>query len=451
MHASGGKWLPAPHLLRIDREVCDLLAGRLRENVLLIYAPPRHGKSEFISRYLTAFHMLRWPEKHVMLASYAATLAQRWGRAARSLVDEFGWGLSRVRVNPARKTAGDWEIEGHGGRMLCNGVGGAFTGFGGHLSILDDTIKDAKQALSPTVSDGQWDWYQSTFATRREPGGKMIAIGTRWSDDDLLGRIEKQSQEEHGEPVRVLRLPALAEAGDPLGREPGEALWEDRWPRANLERTRLSTESFWYNALYQGAPEAHRFAEWPKSYFGSHIWFDQWPPEDEIALKILTLDPALGRTSSSDYSAYTMLAVAKGGLCYIDADIDRRDISRMLSEGKAIVQWFRPDEFGMEEQNFHGLELHVSEQWGGLQPLTATITQHTDKIARIKTTLGPLLNKGLLRFKRGSLGVDRLLEQMRGFPKHQHDDGPDSLEMAIRMAAKHFPELLPQGRYGIAA
>lgn len=437
--------------MRIDQEVCDLIGGRTRENILCIETPPRHGKSEFISKYLTAFHMLRWPNKHVMVASYAASLARRWGRHARDLVSEFGLSLAGVRLHRSRQTQGDWEIAHHGGRMICNGVGGAFTGFGWHLGILDDTVKDAKQALSPTISDGQWDWYQSTFATRREPGGKMIAIGTRWSDDDLLGRIQKNATDSHGEPVRILRLPALAESNDPLDRREGEALWEDMWPRDYLEKKQRSTERFWFNALYQQRPEAHRMAEWPADYFGSHIWFEHWPHESEILVKVLALDPALGRQSQSDFSAYTMLAVTKGGICYVDADIDRRDISKMLSDGLSIVQWFRPDEFGMEEQNFHGLDLHVSEKWGALQPQTATIRQDTDKVARIKTTLGPLLNKGWLRFRRGSLGVDRLLEQMKGFPKAKHDDGPDSLEMAIRLGAEHYPNLLPKGRYGVAA
>lgn len=439
---SRGTWLPARHLLTIDQEIVNLIERRVPEWILSVELPPRHGKSEFLSKYTPAWFLCRYPTRHVLATSYAAQLAHRWGRASRSLVEEHGPQFG-VYTDPARRAAAEWTILQHGGGMLSAGVGGPLTGRGFDLGIVDDPIKNAEQALSPTISEKHWDWWQSTFLTRRHPGGVIVLVGTRWGEHDLQGRVQREAEKEYGLPVRVLRLPAIAEHDDPLGRDEGEALWPDMWPRQHLEAIRDASEPYWFNALYQGAPESHRMAEWPAKYFGWQTVFSEWPRPDETVLRVMTLDPALGRSATSDYSAITYAAVAKGGQVYVDASIERRDISRMVADTIDGFGWFKPDVFGMETNGFAALEELLVQSTGGVLPPLATITQHVDKVARIKLSVGPMLRHDRLRFLKGSIGAERLLEQLRAFPKHAHDDGPDSLEMALRIAREYEGGITP--------
>lgn len=425
--------------MRIDRLIDEtwnaVQIDPLAPRIVLVEMPPRHGKSEFTSKYVPARFLCKHPDKRVILSSYAASLSTKFGMQARDLVEQEGQSLG-VYVNPRRRAAGDWEIAGHGGGMVSAGLRGALTGKGFHLGIIDDAVKNAEEALSPTISEKNWDWYQSVFLTRAEPGAIIIVMGTRWGDDDLQGRVIKQAEDD-GEPIKVLRLSALAEENDPLGREPGEALWEERIPRRVLERQKRITERYWWNALYQQTPDANRNAEWPREYFGPHAIYDKDPDPGEIVAKVMALDASLAKSSTADYQAYVFLTLTKGGVVYVDADIDRNPIPKLIANGADHIRWFHPDEFLVEVNNFGGLEDLIYTQWDGILPPLATVTQHENKEARIKLTIGPLLHNRRLRFKRGSIGADRLLEQLQQFPCHAHDDGPDALEMGLQGLRKY--------------
>ena len=182
--------------------------------------------------FLPAWYLGVWPDRRVMLAAYEATFARSWGRKARQVFVEaacpvFGRGLSGDN-----SAADDWSTTAGGG-MTTAGVGGPMTGRGANLLIIDDPVKNAEEALSQTTRNNHWDWWQSTASTRLEPGGVVIGIMTRWHEDDIFGRLLKG-----GGQIRRLTLPALAEHGDPLGRQPGEALWPERYPAAKLEQMR---------------------------------------------------------------------------------------------------------------------------------------------------------------------------------------------------------------------
>src|SRR5207244_2242627 len=125
--------------------------------------------------------------------------------------------------------AAAWELERHAGGMTAAGVGGAMTGKGAHLLVIDDPVKNAEQAQSKTVREKHWEWYRSTAYSRLEPGGAVVIVMTRWHEDDLVGRLLAEAEAE-GERWEILRLPALAEEADPLGRAPGEPLWPERYP-----------------------------------------------------------------------------------------------------------------------------------------------------------------------------------------------------------------------------
>src|SRR5262249_39293348 len=159
--------------------------------ILVIEAPPRHGKSELISKYLPAWFLGTFPQKRVMLAAYGASFARSWGRKARELLEEHGTQLFGVRVRDDLRSSSEWGLWGSEGGMVSSGVGGPMTGRGADLLIVDDPVKSSDQSRSETIREAQWDWWQSTASTRIEPGGCTIVIATRWHEDDLSGRLIK--------------------------------------------------------------------------------------------------------------------------------------------------------------------------------------------------------------------------------------------------------------------
>ena len=172
--------------------------------------------------------LANWPHKRVGLASYAAEPAEQWGRLARDSVVENESGLG-IRVRDDLSKVGRWQLT-TGGGMMTVGVGGPFTGYGFDLLIIDDPVKNREEANSPTQRQHLWDWWQSTARTRLEPGGSIIVVTTRWHEEDLVGRLlgdEYTEEQAAGDRWEHIRLPALAEEGDPLGRPLDAPLWPE--------------------------------------------------------------------------------------------------------------------------------------------------------------------------------------------------------------------------------
>lgn len=428
--ASGGRWKMAPHLEAIDHAIVETIMGRMAP-ILVIEAPPRHGKSELVSRYLPAWYLGLNKDHRVMLVGYAASFARSWGRKARSLLTDQGWRFN-AEVDLSVRAAADWGLKGYEGGMVTAGVGGP-TGRGANLLIIDDPIKNAEQALSATVRENHWDWWQTTASTRIEPGGCAIVIATRWSEDDLSGRLIKAAAEGDGLAVQRLRLPAIAETHDPLGRQPGEALWPERWPLERLEKLRDSKDAHWWHALYQQRPSGDGRCAWPASYFGPHLWAVGFPGVFELSA--LALDPSQGRTKG-DFSAIIFVGLS-GGLLWVDASIERRPPEKSVGDAIDLATKYVPQVVVLESNAFQSLlapEFDRQCRDRRRPPLPIhLVEQRVPKETRIKR-LGPHLLREKLRL-RDSVGCHRLVEQLREFPFGIHDDGPDALELAIRALA----------------
>ena len=219
-------WVPAAHLQLLSEWIVDAVTGRRPR--IIINMPPRHGKSELISKWTPVWFLENWPDKMVIDTGYGSSFAEEWGRKVRNLSTQFKDKL-RFRLAPDSKAAGRWNTT-EGGGMLATGTGGGITGRGADLLIIDDPIKDAKEANSLTFRDALWQWYTETARSRVMPGAAVILLMTRWHEDDLAGRLLKAAARGEGERWDVLNLPAIAEEGetpDPMGRKPGEPLWPD--------------------------------------------------------------------------------------------------------------------------------------------------------------------------------------------------------------------------------
>jgi hypothetical protein len=184
-----------------------------------------------------------------MLGTYAADFARDWGRAVRDNFESYH-GILSTRLREDSRAADRWNTQAGGG-MITGGVGGSFTGRGFHLGIVDDPFKNYQEAMSKAVRDNVWNWWRSTFLTRAEPGASIVVTLTRWHVDDLLGRI---LAEPDGHRWRIIRMPALAEGADILGRPQGEALWPERYDKAALRAASVAVGPYVWDALYQQNP-----------------------------------------------------------------------------------------------------------------------------------------------------------------------------------------------------
>jgi predicted phage terminase large subunit-like protein len=233
-------------------------AGEIRR--LMVFMPPRHSKSETVSRLFTAYFLSLHPERWVGVTSYAAELAYTLSRSAR---DNYLTSGGQIRDDAG--AVKHWQTP-QGGGLWAAGVGGPITGKGFHLGIIDDPLKNAEEAASELIREKQWEWYQSTFYTREEPEGAIVLIQTRWNEDDLSGRAlaEELSEDGHPEGWHIVDCAALAEKDrqafpatctvEPDPRRPGEALCPERYPAERLERIKSRIGPYFFGALFQQRP-----------------------------------------------------------------------------------------------------------------------------------------------------------------------------------------------------
>ena len=189
-----GAWQPAKHLDLLCEKLEAVERGELLR--LMVFMPPRHGKSEVVSKKFPAWYLGRNPDKEIIISSYSADLAYDFSRIARNTFREWGpklWGLNLADDSSA---VGRWGIQGHRGGLVAAGVGGPITGRGAHVAIIDDPFKNYEEAASETIRQKVLNWYKSTLRTRLAPGGAIVLVMTRWHEKDLAGELEAAMAEE---------------------------------------------------------------------------------------------------------------------------------------------------------------------------------------------------------------------------------------------------------------
>jgi predicted phage terminase large subunit-like protein len=314
-YASDGRFRRARHLEYISDRILDMESGKGPPR-LVVSCPPRHGKSWFISRYFPGWYLGRHPSHAVALVTFQEGFSRKWGRLARDSFYEKAEALWGVTALPRASTA-CWEVyRGHErteGMMQSIGAGGAITGKGANLLIIDDLIRDLAEAQNSTLRERQFEWYQSAIETRLEPPGFQVILSTRWHHDDLIGRLKKlQKAGELGDEYLFINLPAIAEDGetDPLGRKPGEALWPERFPAGWLRNKQKNVGPYVWGSLYQGKPRPNKGAVFNKD------WFLKYEPGERLikvpkhgsldlnnSVRYGTVDLAASKKKKADYTA----------------------------------------------------------------------------------------------------------------------------------------------------
>ena len=249
---SQGRWKPAKHLVLISQIAASAIFNSLvhrQVSRIAVCIPPRHGKSELLSVHTPPWVFDWWPWAQVMLLGYASELATDFSRKARDFSVEHAGRLHfKVRDDMARVDL--WGTT-EGGVVRAQGVGGAITGRGAHVLLIDDYIKNYQEAASPAHRQHLSSWFQSTAFTRLEPGATAFIVATRWHPNDLIGELKEMP----GSPWVVIRLPAIAdEVPDPLGRVLGEALWPERYDTDSLENIKATITPYFWRGMYQQDP-----------------------------------------------------------------------------------------------------------------------------------------------------------------------------------------------------
>jgi predicted phage terminase large subunit-like protein len=251
-YRTNGRWMPAEHLLYVSQILAHEIA--LGDARIIVEVPPRHGKSEEISVHTPIWFLEKYPWAQVILTTYAADLAEGFGRRVRDsfLLDDVDGGpnLLDTRIRSDVQRINNF-VTTEGGGMASVGIGGPITGRGAHLLLVDDYIKNWAEASSDLVLQSIFDWFKTTAYTRLEPGGSCVILATRWGLNDLIGRLLEEDKERMW---RVIRLPAIAEENDPLNRRVGEALWPERYPLEKLKSIRGVIGNFMFDAMYQQNP-----------------------------------------------------------------------------------------------------------------------------------------------------------------------------------------------------
>ena len=285
-------------------EVHEVIASALEDveagiiDRLIITVPPRHGKSELASIRFPAWCLGRHPEWSIIACSYGAHLAYGFSRKARNVVKSAEWPFESQLAKDFRGVQ-QWGMDA-GGQYMAAGVGGPITGSGADVLIIDDPVKNADEADSEVFRESNWEWYKETAYPRLQAGGRIVVIGTRWHEDDLIGRLLAESEEDEDKDTwHVIDLPAIAEERDdgkpdPLGREIGEPLWPEGMPLKDLQRRRANMSVRAWRAQFQCTPlsnEGNKFKRKDIRY---------WHPigHEMPAVKWKTLDGKIGFTPS---------------------------------------------------------------------------------------------------------------------------------------------------------
>ena len=438
-YCSHGKWVAyGEYLITLSNALMQVAAGKIKH--LMVFMPPRHGKSELTSKYFPAWFLGYNPDKHVILTSYEADFAASWGRKARNVLTEFGPELFNVTVSSDSSAANSWGISGHTGGMNTAGVGGPITGKGADLLIIDDPVKNAEEAQSKTYRDKAAEWYKSTAYTRLEPGGAVIIIQTRWHEDDLSGRLLKEEQGKW----TVIKFPALAEDNDPLGRLPGEALSPHRYNVDALIKIKSTLGPYWWNALYQQRPTAQEGSIFKNEHFKyCTIENGMFVLETGTGIKTVPYngcmffqicDPAVSTKASADYFVLITWALTP------DNDLIRVDSIRTRLEGPDQINLFK-QQYTRWKPAFQGVEsaglgktLYQMLVRAGL-PIRE-LKAETDKVTRALPAAARM-EAGCIYLLQGAPGTEDFIDELLTFPKGAHDDQVACLSYAVQLAINY--------------
>ena len=394
---------------------------------LIINMPPRHTKSEFASYLLPAWFLGKFPHKKVIQTAHTAELSVGFGRKVRNLVDSEVYRniFPNLSLSADSKAAGRWNTS-KGGDYFAIGVGGAVTGKGADLLIIDDPHSEQEAALAqvnPDIYDKVYEWYTSGPRQRLQPGGSIIVVMTRWSMRDLTGQVVKASAQRGGDEWEVIEFPAILPSGNPL--------WPEFWSLTELEALRTELPNLKWQAQYMQQPTSDSAAiikrEWWK------VWEEDRPPQCDYILQ--TWDTAFEKNTRADYSACTTW-----GVWYNDEDHGLPNII-LLNAFRERMQWIELKETAFQhyqewepdgvliEKKATGAPLIYEFRAMGIPVQEYTPSKGNDKITRLNS-VSDIIASGKVWVPQ-TRWAEELVDEIASFPSGEHDDYVDATTLAL--------------------
>ena len=393
---------------------------------LIINMPPRHTKSEFASYLLPAWFLGKFPTKKVIQTSHTAELATDFGRKVRNLVDSETYKsiFPNVALQSDSKAAGRWNTS-HGGTYFAIGVGGAVTGKGADLLIIDDPHSEQEAILAevnPEIYDKVHEWYSSGPRQRLQPGGSIVVVMTRWSKRDLTAQVVKSSVQRGGEEWEVIELPAILPSGNPL--------WPQFWSLEELTALKEELPVHKWMAQYMQAPTGAEGAlikrEWWKE------WEHDKPPRCDYIIQ--SWDTAFNKGTRNDFSACITLGIfhpedePHPQIILLDAVKERMEFPELKAKALELYKEYEPD-CCIIEAKAAGTPLLQELRSIGIPLQDYTPVRGNDKITRVNA-VADLFASGMV-WAPQTRWAEEVIEEFASFPQGEHDDLVDSMTQAL--------------------
>ena len=391
---------------------------------LMVFMPPRHGKSLLSTQIFPAWYLGRNPDRSIITATYSQDLSDDFGRNVRNFVNDpyTAAVFPELKISEDSNSMKRFTTAG-GGAYYAVGRGAAITGRGAHLLLIDDPIKDMEEARSENVRRTLHDWYSSVAFTRLQPGGAVVIIQTRWHHDDLSGWLLREHPEENWE---VLNLPAIAEA-DGDGRKEGEALWPEQYPVKTLEGIRTGIGGATWAALYQQRPTAAEGEVFKRE------WWQRYSELPQLRRIVQSWDTAFKTGSENDYSVCTTWGETKTGYYLLHAWRGRVEFPQLKRQVGALAEEWKPAAILVEDKA-SGQSLIQELKQGTRFPILP-IKVDKDKLARAYSA-SPLVEAGKVFLPASASWLTDLLYELCVFPAGAHDDSVDSVTQALNWMAR---------------
>lgn len=436
------EWFHAEVAKRLEDGLRRLQRG---EDVrIMFFMPPRHGKSDITTQKFSSFVLGKMPDVPIAVASYSDELATDFGLKTRDIMQTPEYRtMFKTKLRADAKARGKWLTE-DGGSYTAVGVGGALTGRGFKIGIIDDPFKNREEADSPVIRDSRHKWYQSTFSTREEGNSMIIFILTRWHDDDLAGRVLKEAADakKNGEPHdewEILEYKAIA-TEDSDNRKKGDALWPAKFNLNKLLKKKSEMGPYEFSALYQQTPVDEENRKFKQAWFKYRTYEEV---REKNTYNVMTIDPR-GRDDIKEGKDFIGTTVN-----FIDGENKWNVISRRqkLNATSLIdlmfTNWKRYNlhVIGIEDNQFtQGLKKSINDEMElrGVY-LNIVYLKHggTQKELRIEALVPRYERGGIYHITQDGVNqcVD-LEEELMLFPKATNDDASDSLAYQDQAAAK---------------
>lgn len=400
---------------------------------VMIFMPPRGGKSLLTSKLFPAYYLYKHPERWMGIASYAAELAYTFSRASRDAYRAIG-GALRGDAQAVK----NWETP-EGGGLWAAGVGGPATGKGFFCGLIDDPLKNAEEAGSEAIREKQKEWYASTFYTRSEPDGAIVVIQTRWHEDDLSGWLLREEKEED-EPERwhIVNFEAIKEevlpqfpatcTVQPDWRLAGDALCPERFDLPKLERIKKRLGAYYFSALYQQRPVPLTGGIVKSSWINRY----RIPPQGAV---FISLDTANKAKELSDYSVFTVWTQTDTGYYLLDVVRERLEYPDLKHSTKTLAQKWKPSAILIEDKGSGQSLIQELKREGAWNCIA--IEPEGDKVTRMATEAAAFESGRVWLPENAPWLSDFELELLR-FPGAPNDDQVDSTSQFLRWVRNNF-------------